>query len=111
MKCMDFSDAEYAGKHMQAAARYSLLRLVSCAVAKFDSACRTALSIGLKCPSALSLMAMLRMRLIINWFGYRDPVAEEDLYITSVLDFLYRWRGVAVFSRRLEFILSDVSAC
>ncbi len=34
---------------------------------------------------AYPLMAMLRVHLIQNWFGYSDPAMEEALYETTIL--------------------------
>jgi len=31
------------------------------------------------------LMAMLRVHLMQNWFGYSDPAMEEALYETAIL--------------------------
>lgn len=36
---------------------------------------------------AYPLMAMLRVHLIQNWFGYSDPAMEEALYETTILNF------------------------
>lgn len=30
-------------------------------------------------------MAMLRVKLLQNWFGYSDPAEEEALYETTIL--------------------------
>ena len=34
---------------------------------------------------AYPLMAMLRVHLLQNWFGYSDPAMEEALYETTIL--------------------------
>lgn len=34
---------------------------------------------------AYSLMAMLRVHLMQNWFGYSDPAMEESFYETTIL--------------------------
>ena len=34
---------------------------------------------------AYPLMAMLRIHLMQNWFGYSDPAMEEALYETTIL--------------------------
>jgi IS5 family transposase len=34
---------------------------------------------------AYPLMAMLRVHLMQNWFGYSDPAMEEALYETTIL--------------------------
>lgn len=34
---------------------------------------------------AYFLMAMLRVQLMQNWFGYSDPTLEESLYETTIL--------------------------
>ena len=34
---------------------------------------------------AYPLMAMLRVHLMQNWFGYSDPAMEETLYETTIL--------------------------
>ncbi|EJJ31826.1 transposase, partial [Klebsiella pneumoniae subsp. pneumoniae KPNIH4] len=38
-----------------------------------------------KVASGHPLMAMLRVHLLQNWFGYSDPAMEEALYETTIL--------------------------
>ncbi|MCY1429600.1 hypothetical protein D3C76_390120 [compost metagenome] len=40
---------------------------------------------GEGCRAAYPLMAILRMQLLQNWFGYSDPTMEDALYETTIL--------------------------
>ncbi len=86
MKQMSFADAEYAGKRKQTRRERSLIEmhqvvpwmglitLIEPIYPKGDGVC----------PAYL-LMAMLRVHLTQNWFGYSDPAMEESLYETTIL--------------------------
>ena len=86
MKQMTFADAEYAGKRKQT--REELFLIVMDQVVPWKGL------IALIEPHypkgeggrpAYPLMAMLRIHLMQNWFGYSDPAMEEALYETTIL--------------------------
>ncbi|MDF9773275.1 IS5 family transposase [Pseudomonas baetica] len=86
MKQMTFADAEYAGKRKQTRKELfliemdqvvpwkSLITLIDQHYPKGDGG-----------RPAYPLMAMLRVHLMQNWFGYSDPAMEEALYETTIL--------------------------
>ncbi|VVP61109.1 IS5 family transposase ISPa16 [Pseudomonas fluorescens] len=86
MKQMSFADAEYAGKRKQTRKELfliemdrvvpwmGLITLIEQHYPKGD---------GGRPP--YPLMAMLRVHLMQNWFGYSDPTMEEALYETTIL--------------------------
>jgi IS5 family transposase len=86
MKQMTFADAEYAGKRRQTLKELfpiemdrvvpwkGLIILIERYYPKGD---------GGRPPH--QLMAMLRVHLMQNWFGYSDPTMEEALYETTIL--------------------------
>ncbi|MFV3283881.1 IS5 family transposase [Pseudomonas sp. NY15356] len=82
MRHMTFSDAEYAGKRKQTrkiemdqvAPRKGLIALIEPHCPKGEGGR----------PASL-LMAMLRIHLLQNWFGYNDPAVKESLYETTIL--------------------------
>lgn len=86
MKQMTFADAEYAGKRKQTRKERFLIEM--------DQVVPWAGLIKLIEPHypkgeggrpAYPLMAMLRVHLMQNWFGYSDPAMEEALYETTIL--------------------------
>ncbi len=79
MKQMTFADAEYAGKRKQARKELFLIEM--------DQVVPWKGLIALIEPGrpAYPLMAMLRVHLMQNWFGYSDPAMEEALYETTIL--------------------------
>jgi IS5 family transposase len=82
MKQMTFADAEYAGKRKQTRKELFLIEMDQVAPWKG--------LIALIEPHYLKgeggpLMAMLRVHLMQNWFGYSDPTMEEALYETTIL--------------------------
>jgi IS5 family transposase len=86
MKQMTLADAEYAGKRKQAHKELFLIemdrlvpwkRLVALIEPHYPK--------GEGGRSAYPLMAMLRVHLMQNWFGYSDPAMEEALYETTIL--------------------------
>ena len=86
MKQMTFADAEYAGKRKQTRKELFLTEM--------DRVVPWQGLIGLIEPHypkgeggrpAYPLMAMLRVHLMQNWFGYSDPAMEEALYETTIL--------------------------
>jgi len=86
MKQMTFADAEYAGKRKQTRKELfliemdrvvpwqGLITLIEPHYPKGDGG-----------RPAYPLMAMLRVHLLQNWFGYSDPAMEEALYETTIL--------------------------
>ncbi|AJQ49181.1 MULTISPECIES: IS5 family transposase [Pseudomonas] len=86
MKQMTFADAEYAGKRKQTRKELFLIEMNQ--VVPWQGL------IALIEPHypkgdgdrpAYPLMAMLRVHLMQNWFGYSDPAMEEALYETTIL--------------------------
>ncbi|AZZ47428.1 IS5/IS1182 family transposase [Pseudomonadaceae bacterium SI-3] len=86
MKQMTFADAEYAGKRKQTRKELFLIEM--------DRVVPWTGLIALIEPHypkgeggrpAYPLMAMLRVHLLQNWFGYSDPAMEEALYETTIL--------------------------
>ncbi|MEC6746894.1 IS5 family transposase [Pseudomonas qingdaonensis] len=86
MRQMTFADAEYAGKRKQTRKELfliemnqvvpwqGLIALIEPHYPKGDGG-----------RPAYPLMAMLRVHLMQNWFGYSDPAMEEALYETTIL--------------------------
>ncbi|WJM96277.1 IS5 family transposase [Pseudomonas defluvii] len=86
MKQMTFADVEYTGKRKQTRKELFLIEmdqgvpwkglfaLIEPHYPKGDSG-----------RPAYPLMAMLRIHLMQNWFGYSDPAMEEALYETTIL--------------------------
>jgi len=86
MKQMTFADAEYAGKRKQTRKELFLIEM--------DQVVPWTGLVALIEPHypkgeggrpAYPLMAMLRVHLMQNWFGYSDPAMEEALYETTNL--------------------------
>jgi IS5 family transposase len=86
MKQITFADAEYAGKRKQTRKELFLIEM--------DRVVPWKGLIALIDPHypkgdggrpAYPLMAMLRVHLMQNWFGYSDPAMEEALYETTIL--------------------------
>jgi IS5 family transposase len=86
MKQMTFADAEYAGKRKQTRKELFLIEM--------DQVVPWTGLIALIEPHypkgeggrpAYPLMAILRVHLMQNWFGYSDPAMEEALYETTIL--------------------------
>ncbi|UTW05908.1 IS5 family transposase [Pseudomonas benzenivorans] len=88
MKKMTFADAEYVGNHKQA--RKDLLLIEMDQVVPWKGLIA---SIDPHYPkggggrAAYPLMAMARVHLMQNWFGYIDPAIEETLYEITIVDF------------------------
>ena len=86
MKQMTFADAEYAGKRKQTRKELFLIEMDQVVpwkglVALIDPHYPE----GEGGRPAYPLMAMLRIHLMQNWFGYSDPAMEEALYETTIL--------------------------
>lgn len=86
MKQITFTDAEYSSKHKQTRKELFLKEMEQVVPWKG--------LIGLIEPHyprgeggrpSYPLMAMLRVHLLQNWFGYSDPAMEEALYETTIL--------------------------
>ena len=86
MKQMTFADAEYAGKRKQTRKELFLIEMDQVVpwkglVALIDPHYPK----GEGGRPAYPLMAMLRIHLMQNWFGYSAPAMEEALYETTIL--------------------------
>ena len=86
MKQMTFADAEYAGKRKQTRKELFLIEMDRVVpwnglIALIDPYYPK----GEGGRPAYPLMAMLRVHLMQNWFGYSDPAMEEALYETTIL--------------------------
>jgi len=86
MKQMTFADAEYAGKRKQTRKELFLIEMDRVVPWKGLSALiEPHYPKGEGGRPAYPLMAMLRVHLMQNWFGYSDPAMEEALYETTIL--------------------------
>lgn len=86
MKQISFADAEYAGKRKRTRREIFLSEMDKVVpwkglVALIEPHYPT----GDGGRPAYPLMAMLRVHLMQNWFGYSDPAMEESLYETTIL--------------------------
>ena len=86
MKQMTFADAEYAGKRKQTRKELFLIEMDRVVPWKgFIALIYPHYHKGEDGRQAYPLMAMLRVHLMQNWFGYSDPAMEEALYETTIL--------------------------
>ena len=85
MKQMTFADAEYAGKRKQTRKELFLIEMDQVVPWKGLLALIEPPPKGEGGRPAYTLMAMLRMHLMQDWFGYSDPAMEEALYETTIL--------------------------
>ncbi|MDN4547980.1 IS5 family transposase [Pseudomonas sp. C32] len=86
MKQMTFADAEYAGKRKQTRKELFLIEMDQ--VVPWNGLIKPIEPFYPKGEGgrpAYPLMAMLRVHLMQNWFGYSDPTMEEALYETTIL--------------------------
>ncbi|AKF46642.1 ISPssy, transposase [Pseudomonas syringae pv. syringae str. B301D-R] len=86
MKQMSFADAEYAGKRKQTRRERFLIEMDQ--VLPWNGLVKLTephYPKGEGGRPAYPLMAMLRVHLMQNWFGYSDPAMEESLYETTIL--------------------------
>lgn len=86
MKQMFFVDAEYAGKRKQTRCERFLIEMDQ--VVPWNGLVKLIephYPKGEGGRPAYTLMAMLRVHLMQNWFGYSDPVMKESLYETTIL--------------------------
>ncbi|HCL4357578.1 TPA: IS5 family transposase [Pseudomonas aeruginosa] len=86
MKQMTFADAEYAGKRKQTRKELFLIEMDQVVPWKgLFALIDPHYPKGEGGRPAYPLMAMLRIHLMQNWFGYSDPAMEEALYETTIL--------------------------
>ncbi|XLX38623.1 IS5 family transposase [Ectopseudomonas mendocina] len=86
MKQMTFADAEYAGKRKQTRKELFLIEMDRVVPWKgLIALIEPHYPKGEGGRPAYRLMAMLRVHLMQNWFGYSDPAMEEALYETTIL--------------------------
>ncbi|MNK92934.1 Transposase DDE domain protein [compost metagenome] len=86
MKQMTFADAEYAGKRKQTRKELFLIEMDQVVPWNgFIKLIEPFYPKGEGGRPAYPLMAMLRVHLMQNWFGYSDPAMEEALYETTIL--------------------------
>ena len=86
MKQMTFADAEYAGKRKQTRKELFLIEMDRVVPWKgLIALIEPHYPKGEGGRPAYPLMAMLRVHLMQNWFGYSDPAMEEALYETTIL--------------------------
>ena len=86
MKQMTFADAEYAGKRKQTRKELFLIEMGQVVPWKgLIALIEPHYPKGEGGRPAYPLMAMLRIHLMQNWFGYSDPAMEEALYETTIL--------------------------
>jgi len=86
MKQITFADAEYAGKRKQTRKELFLTEMDRVVPWKgLIALIEPHYPKGEGGRPAYPLMAMLRVHLMQNWFGYSDPTMEEALYETTIL--------------------------
>ncbi|VVN47181.1 IS5 family transposase [Pseudomonas fluorescens] len=86
MKQMSFADAEYARKRKQTRRERFLIEMDQVVPWKgLIALIEPHYPKGDGGRPAYPLMAMLRVHLMQNWFGYSDPAMEEALYETTIL--------------------------
>ena len=86
MKQMTFADAEYAGKGKQTRKELFLIEMEQVVPWQgLIALIEPHYPKGEGGRPAYPLMAMLRVHLLQNWFGYSDPAMEEALYETTIL--------------------------
>ncbi|WP_275014428.1 transposase, partial [Pseudomonas syringae group genomosp. 3] len=86
MKQMTFADAEYAGKRKHTRRERFLIEMDQVVPWKgLIALIEPHYPKGEGGRPAYPLMAMLRIHLMQNWFGYSDPAMEEALYETTIL--------------------------
>ena len=86
MKQMAFADAEYAGKRKQTRKELFLIEMDRVVPWKgLIALIEPHYPKGEGGRPSYPLMAILRVHLMQNWFGYSDPAMEEALYETTIL--------------------------
>lgn len=83
---MSFADAEYSGKRKQTRRERFLIEMDKVVPWRgLITLIEPHYPKGEGGRPAYPLMAMLRIHLMQNWFGYSDPAMEESLYETTIL--------------------------
>jgi IS5 family transposase len=86
MKQMTFADAEYAGKRKQTRKELFLIEMDRVVPWKgLIALIEPHYPKGEGGRPAYPLLAMLRVHLLKNWFGYSDAARGEALYVSSLL--------------------------
>jgi len=85
MKQMTFAEAEYAGKRKQTRKELFLTEMDQVPWEGLVALIEPHYPTSEGGRPAYPLMAMLRVHLMQNWFGYSEPVMEEALYETTIL--------------------------
>ncbi|WP_122741180.1 IS5 family transposase, partial [Pseudomonas viridiflava] len=86
MKQMTFADAEYAGKRKQTRKERFLIEMDQVVPWKgLINLIEPHYPKGEGGRPAYPLIAVLRIHLMQNWFGYSDPAMEEAFYETTIL--------------------------
>lgn len=86
MKQMTFADAEYAGTRKQTRKERFLIEMDQVVPWKgLINLIEPHYPKGDGVRPAYPLMAVLRIHLMQNWFGYSDPAMEEALYETTTM--------------------------
>lgn len=86
MKQMTFADAEYADKRKQTRKELFLIEMDQVVPWKgLIALIEPHYPKGEGGRPSYPLMAILRVHLLQNWFGYSDPTMEESLYETTIL--------------------------
>jgi IS5 family transposase len=86
MKQMTFADAEYAGKRKQTRKELFLIEMDRVVPWKgLIALIEPHYPKGEGGRPSYPLMAILRVHLLQNWFGYSDPAMEEALYEITIL--------------------------
>lgn len=86
MKQMTFADAEYADKRKQTRKKLFLIEMDQVVPWKgLINLIEPHYANGDGGRPVYPLMAVLRIHLMQNWFGYSDPAMEEALYETTIL--------------------------
>jgi IS5 family transposase len=86
MKQMTFADAEYASKRKQTRKELFLIEMDQVVPWKgLIALIEPHYPKGEGGRPSYPLMAILRVHLMQNWFGYSDPAMEESLYETTIL--------------------------
>ena len=86
MKQISFADAEYAGKRKQTRRERFLIEMDRVVPWKgLIALIEPHYPKGEGGRPSYPLMAILRVHLMQNWFGYSDPAMEESLYETTIL--------------------------
>lgn len=86
MKQISFADDEYAGKRKQTRKELFLSEMGRVVLWKgLFTLIEPHYQTGDGARPAYPLMAILRVHLLQNWFGYSDPAMEEALYETTIL--------------------------